>query len=324
MTATSRSLRIVFMGTPEFAVASLKALHQSTHEIAAVVTVPDKPAGRGRKLTESAVKQSAASLGVPILQPENLRDSRFIERLKEIAPDIMIVVAFRMLPEVVWSIPPLGTFNLHASLLPQYRGAAPINRAIMNGETTTGITTFFIDNRIDTGNILLQQNIPITPDQTAGELHDIMMVEGARLVLSTLNLIAGGLANPVPQHTPDDGGLLHAAPKIFREETRINWNLPIQTIYNHIRGLSPYPAAFFNLLPSDSEALQFKVFKAEILPITREVDRPILHSDNKSRIQILLPDGALEILDLQLQGRKRMATPDFLRGFRMENSWRVA
>jgi methionyl-tRNA formyltransferase len=323
MNTRNKSLRVVFMGTPDFAVASLEAIHASRHSVEAVVTVPDKPAGRGRRITFSAVKRKAGELSLPLLQPQKLSDPEFIGQIESLRPDVIVVVAFRMLPEQVWKVPASGTFNLHASLLPQYRGAAPINRAIMNGETVTGVTTFFIDHQIDTGSIILQEKLTVGSDETAGELHDRMMVTGASLVVKTLDLIADDTARPQPQVVSDDIKL-HTAPKIYKEETPIDWSIPAVHIHNKIRGLSPVPAAVITLLHNERGMINLRVFRSRILPPGDATpdSLPALLTDGRSYLHILLPDAVLTLDEVQLEGRKRMPVSDFLRGFSIDANWK--
>jgi methionyl-tRNA formyltransferase len=317
-------LRIVFMGTPEFAVPSLRKLYEAGYGIAAVVTAPDKPAGRGMKLTESAVKKYALEKNLPILQPEKLKDPVFIEQLRALNADVQVVVAFRMLPEIVWNMPPLGTINLHASLLPRYRGAAPINWAIINGEKETGVTTFKLQQEIDTGNILLQEKIPITETETAGTLHDKMMETGAGLLLETLNQLQNGTLKEVPQSSPftihhssnspftiHHSSPLPPAPKIFTETCQINWNQPTAQVYNFIRGLSPYPTAFTFL---DSKKL--KVFSAEKEISGQQAEPGKISTDHKTSLKFATTDGFISLKEIQLEGKKRMGIEDFLRGYR--------
>ena len=270
-------LRIIFMGTPEFAVPSLNKLYEAGYDIVAVVTAPDKPAGRGMRLTQSAVKKYALEKNLKILQPEKLKNPSFIEELQSLKADVQVVVAFRMLPEVIWNMPPLGTINLHASLLPQYRGAAPINWAIINGEKQTGVTTFKLQHEIDTGNILLQEKINIADDETAGSLHDKMMIAGAELLLKTINQLEAGTLQEIAQSNVPVSPLLHA-PKIFTETCEINWNNEVNEIYDLIRGLSPYPAAFTFL-----QGKKLKIFSAE-KELSNEANEPgaIFTDHNKS------------------------------------------
>lgn len=309
------------MGTPEFAIAPLKAILNSGYDLAAVITTPDKPAGRGKKLMPSPVKKFALENQLPILQPEKLRDPDFIESLKELEPDIMVVVAFRMLPEAVWSVPKLGTFNLHASLLPQYRGAAPINRAIINGEKETGLTTFFIDKKIDTGNLLLRKKILIGENETAGELHDRMMDSGADLVIKTIEGIRDKNLKPLPQSDYTEAGTpLKPAPKIFKDDCRINWNSKTLEIHNFIRGLSPYPAAISSLQGND-ESFNTKIFRSVPIIEDHSLIPGTIRTDNEKYIRVATQDGFIEIMELQLQSRKRMNTAAFLSGFRNISSY---
>lgn len=314
-----KSLRIVFMGTPEFAANILAHIFTSQHNVVGVVTVPDKPAGRGQKIQQSAVKMLAVEHNIPLLQPEKLKDPLFIEALQSLKPDVQVVVAFRMLPEMVWSIPPGGTFNLHASLLPQYRGAAPINWAIINGETETGVTTFFIDHQIDTGNIIDHRAVKISPEMSAGQLHDQLMQTGSELVLKTLENIANETIVTIPQSEIfDNTKQLKHAPKIFKEDCLIDWQKPGEQIKNLIRGLSPYPAAWFNLTHANPEKnLTCKVFEAFFEPA--KSDTPgTLQSDGKKNIKIACKDGWINLTDLQIAGKKRMPVQDLLRGFSFE------
>jgi len=305
-------MRIIFMGTPEFAVASLDALLEAGEEVVAVVTAPDKPAGRGQKLQQSAVKAFAISRGIPVLQPVKLRDPQFLDDLKSFAADLQVVVAFRMLPEAVWSMPPLGTVNLHASLLPQYRGAAPINHAVINGETESGVTTFLLQHEIDTGHILFSEKVPIGSDETAGDLHDKLMSVGAGLLVRTVKALAAGKAAPVPQErlAPADTVLKHA-PKIFKEDGDINWHRSVDEVYNLIRGLSPYPAAYTEL---DGQLL--KIFKAskEKVPVIHPVGS--YYTDGTSFLKFTCADGYINVQEVQLAGKKRMDVQAFLRGYR--------
>jgi len=317
----AKDLRIIYMGTPDFAVAPLKELIENQYNVIAVVTAPDKPAGRGKKLREPAVKQFAKQYNLTILQPEKLKAPEFNRQLKELNPDLNIVVAFRMLPEMVWQLPKLGTFNLHASLLPQYRGAAPINWAIINGETKTGLTTFFIDKEIDTGKIILQEEIEIAPDDNVGSLHDKMMEKGAKLVLKTVNLIAEGNYAPKPQNELiQDISQLKTAPKIFKDDCKINWEQSGKKIYDFIRGLSPYPAAWtiFQSIQGD-KVLSAKIFEAEFIEEEHEMMIADMDSDKKTYLHIAVPDGFISIKIIQLEGKKRLNIEDFLRGFDVEN-----
>lgn len=307
------------MGTPEFAVASLRALHRNGFHIVAVVTSPDRPAGRGQKLTASPVRHYAADNNLTLLQPERLRNPVFIETLKDLRPDIFVVVAFRMLPEEVWSIPPKGTFNLHASLLPQYRGAAPVNHAIINGETRTGVTTFLIDKEIDTGKILLARETDIYPDDNAGTLHDRLMVLGSELVIDTVKGLWTGTITPAPQEV-QPGTVLHMAPKIFPPDTIINWNAPALKIHNMIRGLAPSPGAV-TTLRSANRSVRLKIFESRLFEQYNTLPGSIIVS-GKSRLAISCGTGAVEILSLQPEGRKRMTSAEFLRGTDLKG-WEV-
>ena len=308
------------MGTPEFAVATLDALIKSNHKVVAVVTTLDKPANRGLKLQMSAVKEYAVKNNLPVLQPDKLKSEEFVNKLKEINADLFVVVAFRMLPEVVWSMPKYGTINLHASLLPQYRGAAPINWAVINGEVETGITTFFISHQIDTGDILLHEKIAITEEDNAGTVHDKLMVSGAALLVKTVDAIADKTVKAVPQPTFN---VLKHAPKIFRDDCRIDWNKPATEIFNFIRGLSPYPGAFTELQDDAKEKMMLKIFTtAKHLELVIPVGEFLLNA--KKQAFIGCGDGALEIIEIQAEGRKRMKMADFLRGFSMdEGTWQA-
>ncbi len=302
-------MRIIFLGTPEFALASLRALVESGHDVVAVVTAPDKPAGRGLRMQQSAVKEYAVAAGLKVLQPERLKDPAFLDELRSLAPDLGIVIAFRMLPEAVWSMPRLGTFNLHASLLPQYRGAAPINHAIMNGETCTGVTTFFLNSEIDKGAILGRRKVAIEPVDNAGTLHDKLMDVGAELVVETVRDIAAGRVWPAEQPQEDEG--LKPAPKIFRDDCRIDWSLPTVRLIDFVRGLSPYPAAWSTI---DGQAV--KIF--EVRKAAGEIsDEGTVCSDGKTYLHVACGDGWLAVEQLQLAGKKRMGVEEFLRGFKV-------
>jgi methionyl-tRNA formyltransferase len=312
-----KNLRIVFMGTPEFAVATLGSLLMNGFNVAGVVTAPDKPSGRGRKMSKSAVKVFAEFSSLPILQPDNLKDIGFISDLKKLNADLFIVVAFKMLPEVVWKIPAIGTINLHASLLPNYRGAAPINHAIINGEKTTGVTTFFINEKMDMGNILLRDEVQIFPYENAGDIHDRLKILGARLVIKTLEDIAENKIRPLPQtQFINPGESLKPAPKIHPDDCIIDWNSDTMKIHNFIRGLSPHPGAR-STLKKDSANYSFKIF--ESLPeITEHKFKPgKMISDGKHFLRVACKDGFISITCLQLQGKARMSTVEFLRGFRI-------
>jgi methionyl-tRNA formyltransferase len=303
-----KKLRIVFMGTPEFAVPSLHILVEAGKEIVGVITAPDKPQGRGKKLGHSAVKEYALEQGLPILQPTNLKNPEFLEDLRSLNADLQIVVAFRMLPRAVWEMPPIGTFNLHGSLLPQYRGAAPINWAIINGEEETGVTTFFLKHEIDTGDILLQEKEAISPDDTVGTVYIRLMQKGANLVLKTVEKIESGEYTEQPQPEVRE---LKKAPKIFKEDCEINWDQDASVVRNFIRGLSPYPSAWTRL-----DGLQLKVFETSVTSLKSNGKPGQMTSDGKKWIRVDTSDFKIEIKDLQLQGKKRMLVEDFLRGYR--------
>ncbi|HDP75109.1 MAG TPA: methionyl-tRNA formyltransferase [Bacteroidales bacterium] len=312
------SPRIVYMGTPEFAVEPLKSIIEAGYNVSAVITVPDKPAGRGLKLHPSPVKVFAKQNHIPVLQPEKLKDQQFIQTLKELNPDIAVVVAFRMLPRDVWQIPHLGTFNLHASLLPQYRGAAPINWAIINGEKETGVTTFLLDDQIDTGSILLQKRIPIGETETAGELHNKLMYLGASLVVETINMLYASSINPIPQNQIKVDGELKPAPKIFKETCRVDWNNPSPNVFNHIRGLSPYPAAWaeFKTNRSNVETIKpIKIYQAEKLDLVHSQKPGTVKTDGKTFFHVFCSQGALALKTVQQAGKKAMGIDEFLRGW---------
>jgi methionyl-tRNA formyltransferase len=310
---SAANLRIIFMGTPEFAVASLDALVNAGCNVIAVVTAPGKPAGRGMKINESAVKDYAVKKGIKVLQPARLKDENFVAELRSLQADLQVVVAFRMLPEIVWNMPPMGTINLHASLLPQYRGAAPINWAIINGEKETGVTTFKLKHEIDTGNILLQEKMTIGDEETAGELHDRMKLTGARLLVNTVKGLADGTLKEIHQPGTADmkTGILRHAPKIFTADCTLNWNKTAAENYNLIRGLSPFPGAITTL-----SGKTLKVFhsKKEITVPSHAAGE--ITSDGKTFLKYACSNGYLHITDLQLEGKKRMHVEDFLRGYR--------
>lgn len=317
-----KDLRIVFMGTPEFAVESLKGLVENGYNVVGVITMPDKPAGRGHKIQYSAIKKYAMENNLPLLQPEKLKDETFIAALKIWDADLQIVVAFRMLPEIVWNMPRFGTFNLHASLLPQYRGAAPINWAVINGDKETGATTFFLNHQIDTGKIILQEKITINEDDNAGNIHDGLMVKGAKLVQKTVDLILENKINTIAQNELiTDEKTLKPAPKIFKETCRIDWSQPAKNIYNLIRGLSPYPTAWTELCMPGKEPQQLKIYASQIIFEKHSLRPGLVISDNKNQIKIACQDGFIGILQLQLPGKKAMKTDELLRGYKLsENS----
>lgn len=316
----NRNLRIVYMGTPDFAVLPLKKIIEAGFHVVGVVTNPDKPAGRGQQVQESAVKKYARQAGIPVLQPEKFRDEQFLQELATWKADLQLVVAFKMLPEVVWNMPPLGTVNLHASLLPDYRGAAPINWAVINGEKVSGVTTFLLKHEIDTGNIIYQEKVDISEDMTAGELHDVLMERGADLLLKTVRAIEKG-----DYPLTDQTGLLKGreaihAPKIYKEDMKIDWSASVDTIYNLIRGLSPYPAAWTELQNrSTGKVIALKVFKTEKICGQSSKEIGSIESDGKATFDISVRDGVIRVLELQLSGKKRMGTAEFLRGFRLED-----
>lgn len=322
MIKDKKDLRIVFMGTPEFAVESLKELVENKYNIVGVITMPDKPAGRGYKLQQSPVKEYAVQQGLNILQPKNLKDGEFLNKLRALKVDLQIVVAFRMLPEVVWNMPPMGTFNLHASLLPQYRGAAPINWAIINGEKETGITTFFLTHEIDTGEIIFQEKLDISDDDNAESVHDKLMIKGAKLVVKTVDAILENNISTVPQNQLyKNASELKSAPKIFKDDCRIDWNKKSSELFDFIRGLSPYPAAWTELTHSDTnENIRVKIFNSEIIEGNYSTQNGIIVTDNKSYIDVEVNNGFLRVTDLQLSGKKRMKTVDFLNGFSFEEN----
>ena len=312
-----KSLRIVFMGTPEFAVASLKALVNSVHKVVAVVTAPDKPAGRGKEIQMSAVKKYALTENIPVLQPEKLKSPDFIDQLKSFNADVQVVVAFRMLPEVIWKMPSLGTFNLHASLLPQLRGAAPINYALIHGLSKTGITTFFLDDKIDTGGIIMRRELEILEDDNVGSVYEKLMEMGSSLVVETVDAIANETVIIRPQSDfYNENEILLPAPKIFKEDCKIDWNKSANEIHNLVRGLSPYPAAYTTIRNSENKEFQLKIFKTTVLK--QNSDGRIL-CNQKELLAFPCKDFYLQINELQLEGKKRMSTMEFLRGFKVKN-----
>lgn len=317
----SKKLRIVFMGTPGFAVASLRRLVEAGYNIVAVVTTPDKPAGRGLRLQQSAVKEYALSVGLPVLQPVKLKDPAFVEEFRALDADLGIVIAFRMLPEVIWAQPRMGTFNLHASLLPEYRGAAPINWAVINGDTHTGVTTFFLNAEIDKGDVIDRCEVAITPDDTAGTLHDKLMEVGAGLVTETVDRIAAGDALPQSQPAADSG--LKPAPKIFKDDCRIDWVRNPAEIHNLIRGLSPYPAAWSAMRRTGAdEEIAVKIFLSLPEFSIHENPHGEIFSDGRTFINVACRGGYISILELQAAGKKRMPVEEFLRGFKEIQNYR--
>lgn len=306
-----KDLKIVFFGTPEFAVESLDALIESGFNVAAVVTMPDKAAGRGHKLYQSDVKRYAVEKGLPVLQPEKLKSNDFLESLQEIGADLFIVIAFRMLPREVWQMPRLGTFNLHASLLPKYRGAAPINRAVMNGDTETGVTTFFLKHEIDTGDMIMQRKVEIRPEDNVGDVHDKLMHLGAEMVVETVNAIINGTLTTTPQ--PE--GEFTPAPKIFKEDCRIDWNMSCEFIHNQVRGLSPYPGAWTVIVEENGRPLECKIFETKLTDKERGEQTTGMISKEDKRMTVSTADGMLEIISLQPAGKKRMDAAAFLLGY---------
>ena len=324
---TKETFKIVFMGTPDFAVESLRALIEGGYNVVGVVTMPDKPIGRHQtELSQSAVKKYAVEQGIPVLQPEKLKDPLFVEELSALGADLQIVVAFRMLPEVVWNMPKYGTFNLHAALLPQYRGAAPINWAIINGDTETGITTFFLDHDIDTGKVIQRVPVPILDTDNVEDVHDKLMTLGARLVTETVDNIIADKVVAIPQSELTTDEPLRPAPKIFKETCRINWTLSTKRVYDFVRGLSPYPAAWTELVMPDGKTLQLKIYAAEkeILTEGQSAHSPgSIICDGKRVFKVALSDGYLHLKTIQLAGKKRMSIEDFLRGFHYEDGLKV-
>lgn len=316
-------LRIVYMGTPDFAVEALRCLVEGGYNVVGVITMPDKPAGRGHKIQYSPVKQYALEHGLPLLQPEKLKNEEFLDALRAWKADLQIVVAFRMLPEVVWNMPRLGTFNLHASLLPQYRGAAPINWAVINGDAETGITTFFLKHEIDTGEVIQQVRVPIADTDDVGVVHDKLMVLGGKLVVETVDAILAGTVKSIPQEEMAVVGELRPAPKIFKETCRIDWNLPVKRIYDFVRGLSPYPAAWTELVQPGGETVVVKVFETEKIEEPHQLIPGTLLTDGKSFLRVAAADGFIGIRSLQLPGKKRLKTDELLRGFRLTEEFKM-
>jgi len=317
----SRELRIIYMGTPQFAIEPLRAILHAGYNVIAVVTAPDKPAGRGQKIHFSPVKEFALKNNIRILQPEKLKDPTFIAQLENLHANLQVVVAFRMLPEVVWQMPEFGTLNLHASLLPQYRGAAPINHAIINGETETGLTTFFIQKEIDTGNIILTRKLSILPSDDAGTLHDRLMIAGGEVVLETLKLIETGNFDAQRQDNllPE---VLNPAPKIFKDDCRINWADPCIKIHNLVRGLSPFPGAFTHLVIDKETIKQVKIFKTSFRLLETNESPGSIITDSKNSLAVIARNGIIQIEELQLEGKRRMTTDEFLRGVHISGHFR--
>jgi methionyl-tRNA formyltransferase len=313
-------MKVVFMGTPEFAAICLDRIIDSNHKVVGVVSVPDKPAGRGQKLSQSAVAKLAIEKNIPLFQPEKLRNSEFIQNLKDLNADAFVVVAFRMLPKDVWQIPSKGTFNLHASLLPQYRGAAPINWAIINGETETGVTTFLIDEKIDTGNILLKEKIAILPEDNVGTLHDKLAEIGKDLIVQTLDGLEKGELTPQPQ---DNSAELKSAFKIFKEDCKIDWTDSLVNIHNKIRGLSPYPAAW-SYIQKGEEVKSMKIYKGRIEDAENAEDEWNMIDFSQNDIRIILPKGNYILEELQPEGKKRMTAKDFINGLHDKKGWKIA
>lgn len=313
---TAKNLRIVFLGTPEFAVESLEAILAHGYNVVGVVTMPDKPAGRGHKMYQSPVKLCAISHGIKVMQPVKLKDPEFVEELRSLQADLFIVIAFRMLPEVVWSMPPLGTFNLHASLLPRYRGAAPINRAVMNGDTETGVTTFFLKHEIDTGDIISQERVEILPTDNVGDVHDRLMHLGAKLTVKTIDDIVAGTLTPIPQDDLVGDTEPTPAPKIFKEDCEIHWTEPAEKIHNQVRGLSPYPAAWTTLVSDGNEPGAMKIFETRILPSAAPLAPGEIAIDGDT-LTVGTGTHPVQVLSLQAPGKRRVPTADYLRGARL-------
>ena len=319
-----KKIRIAYFGTPEFAASQLEAIIAAGYEVAVVVTMPDKPAGRGRKIQYSDVKKTALEHDLPLLQPEKLKDPTFLEQLASYQANLFIVVAFRMLPAVVWQMPELGTFNLHASLLPQYRGAAPINFAIINGEIETGLTTFFLNEEIDKGAVIMREKVGIRPDESAGELHDELMLLGNKVVVETIKKIEKGDVRALPQEELSEDQPLKPAPKISKEFCNVDWSLDCKTVYNHIRGLSPYPAAHTQLQSESGEIIDLKIYSSEIESCIPIVAPGCVVTDNKKYLKIALSDGFIHLKQVQQAGKKAMSIDDFLRGTQFDGDWKTA
>lgn len=317
-------MKIVYFGTPEFAASQLEAILEAGYEVPAVVTTPDRPAGRGKQMHASEVKECALRHGLPVLQPEKLKDDAFVDQLRSYNADLFVVVAFRMLPEVVWSMPPKGTINLHASLLPQYRGAAPINHVIINGETETGLTTFILDKEIDTGAMIMQKKLAIGEEMNAGELHDALMKMGNEVIVETIKKIENDDVKPESQETviKKEGLELKPAPKIFKEDCYIDWNKSGREIYNFVRGLSPYPAAHAKIKNPEGEILDLKIFETELALKSSQNDALYsIKTDQKTFLEVVLNDSCINIIEIQQAGRKAMKIAEFLRGTRVSEDW---
>ncbi|MBR2160933.1 MAG: methionyl-tRNA formyltransferase [Bacteroidaceae bacterium] len=315
-------LKIVYMGTPDFVVEPLRCLVEGGYNVVGVITMPDKPAGRGHKIQYSPVKQYALEHNLPLLQPEKLKDEAFIEALRAWKADLQIVVAFRMLPEVVWAMPPLGTFNLHASLLPQYRGAAPINWAVINGDTETGITTFFLKHEIDTGEVIQQVRIPIADTDDVGIVHDKLMVLGGKLVVETVDAILAGTVHSVPQETLITEEL-RPAPKIFKDTCRIRWDQPLKRVYDFVRGLSPYPAAWTELRKPDGSVETLKIFQTAKIEQAHQLPTGTIRTDGKTYLRVAVLGGFIDVLSLQLPGKKRLPVAELLRGYHITEEYKM-
>lgn len=317
-------MRIVYFGTPEFAASQLEAILAAGYDVATVITTPDRPAGRGKQMHASEVKECALKHGLPVLQPEKLKDDVFVEQLRSYNADLFVVVAFRMLPEVIWSMPPKGTINLHASLLPQYRGAAPINHAIINGEKETGLTTFILDKEIDTGAMIMQEKVAISEKMTAGELHDALMHLGNDVIVRTIKTIEEGKVQAQSQTSviEKENIVLKPAPKIFKEDCYIDWNKSGRDIYNFVRGLSPYPAAHAKIKNPQGEILDLKVYEVDLALKSCENDMVnSLKTDGKSYLEVVLKDSNIKFLQIQQPGKKAMPIAEFLRGTRVSEDW---
>lgn len=317
-------LRIVYMGTPEFAVEPLHRLVEGGYNVVGVITMPDKPVGRHQsELQASPVKQYAVSQNLPVLQPVKLKDEAFLEALRDWQADLQVVVAFRMLPEVVWNMPRFGTFNLHASLLPQYRGAAPINWAVINGETETGITTFFLTHEIDTGAVIQQVKVPIADTDDAGVVHDKLMVLGGELVTETVEALLVGTVKPIPQEKMIEGDVLKPAPKIFKETCKIDWQQPVKRVYDFVRGLSPYPAAWTELVSADGKRTVVKIYESEKIQKSHNLPLGTIVTDNKRYVHVAATDGYLSLKLLQFAGKKRLAVDELLRGYQFKEDMQM-